>query len=292
MKDRIEIEAHAKINLALDITGKRPDGYHEVRMIMQGIALCDRIRIERIPRKEIVGREIILKNSLPYLPSGKGNLAYDAAALFREYAGTEDGVIVELEKHIPVAAGLAGGSADAAAVLQGMNELFETGYTAQELRELGLKLGADVPFCVMGGTALSEGIGEKLTRLPEAPRFHVVLVKPPVGLSTKEVYQRFDGAANPSHPDVDGMIHAIREKDFLGVAAKLGNVLEPVSRAMCPEITEIERQMKSFGSEGTLMSGSGPTVFGLFTDRGRANAAYMHFKIGRKSGQTFLTEFA
>lgn len=285
-REQIEVTAPAKINLALDVLGHREDGYHEVRMVMQSIRLSDRVKIHKI-----AGEEIVLKNSLPYLPGGKGNLAYDAAALFKERTGITDGVFLKIEKNIPVAAGLAGGSTDAAAVLCGLNELFETGLSQEELRELGLKLGADVPFCIMGGTALAEGIGEKLTKLKDAPDFHVLLVKPAAGVSTGEVYTRLDATEQIAHPDIDGMLRAIEEGRHLDVASRIGNVLEPVTLTMCPEIDSIKKQMRSFGCEGTLMSGSGPTVFGLFTDKDRAKAAYMHFKIGQYGPRTFLTEF-
>lgn len=285
-REQIEVTAPAKINLSLDVTGRRDDGYHEVRMVMQTVRLCDIVRIRKIS-----GTDIVLKNSLSYLPAGKGNLAYDAAVLFREETGISDGLFIEVEKNIPVAAGLAGGSTDGAAVLCGLNELFETGLSEEQLRGMGLRLGADVPFCIMGGTALAEGIGEKLTKLKNAPKFHVLLVKPPAGVSTKEVYTRLDAMENIMHPDIDGMLRAIGEGSHLGVASKIGNVLEPVTVSMCPEIENIKKQMRSFGCEGALMSGSGPTVFGLFTDRDRAKAAYMHFKIGQYGGQTFLTEF-
>ena len=285
MKERVEIEAHAKINLALDVTGKRPNGYHDVRMIMQSIRLYDRVVIEKTEEEGVN-----LRSDLSGLPCGKGNLAYDAAMLFFERTGILAGVSIFLEKHIPVAAGLAGGSTDAAAVLRGLNELFETGLSTEQLCEMGLKLGADVPYCITGGTALAEGIGEKLTRLPDAPSFHVVLIKPDASASTKEIYGRLVLDEKTCHPDVDGMMRAIEAGDYLGISSRLGNVLEPVTREMCPEIEKIERAMKSFGAEGTLMSGSGPTVFGLFTDGARATAAFMHFRV---SGywQAFLTEF-
>lgn len=285
MKKRVEIEAHAKINLALDVTGKRPNGYHDVRMIMQSIRLCDRVVIERTEEEGVS-----LRTDLSGLPCGKENLAYDAAVLFFEHTGIRAGVSISLEKHIPVAAGLAGGSTDAAAVLRGLNELFETGLSTEQLCEMGLKLGADVPYCITGGTALAEGIGEKLTRLPDAPSFHVVLIKPDASASTKEIYGRLVLDEKTCHPDVDGMMRAIEAGDYLGISSRLGNVLEPVTREMCPEIEKIERAMKSFGAEGTLMSGSGPTVFGLFTDGARATAAFMHFRVSGYR-QAFLTEF-
>ncbi len=285
MKERLELEAHAKINLALDVTGKRPDGYHDVKMIMQSIKLCDRVIIEKT---EVEG--VTLKCDLDWLPCGKGNLAYDAAELFFERTGIRAGVSIFLEKHIPVAAGLAGGSTDAAAVLRGLNELFETGLSTDQLCEMGLRLGADVPYCITGGTALAEGIGEKLTKLPDAPLFHALLVKPDASASTKEIYGRLVLDEKTKHPDVDGMIRAIEAGDYLGISSRLGNVLEPVTRELCPEIVKIEQAMKSFGAEGTLMSGSGPTVFGLFTDSARATAAFMHFRVAGYR-QAFLTEF-
>lgn len=284
--DRIEVMAPAKINLALDVTGVRPNGYHDVRMIMQSIRLCDKVSLKAIAKKEI-----ILKNSHAFLPTGKGNLAYDAAELFLAKSGIDSGVFIEVEKNIPIAAGLAGGSTDAAAVLCGLNELFETGYSEEALREMGLSLGADVPFCIMGGTALAEGIGEELTRLPAAPSFYVVLVKPETGVSTKEVYTRLSLEEATAHPDVDGMLAAIRAGDRDGMLARLGNVLEPVSRQICPEIADIEAELKSLGANGVLMSGSGPTVFGLFTDQTLASLAFKSFKAGRYARQTFLTEF-
>ncbi|MBR5666490.1 MAG: 4-(cytidine 5'-diphospho)-2-C-methyl-D-erythritol kinase [Lachnospiraceae bacterium] len=285
MEERIELEAHAKINLALDVIGERPNGYHDVKMIMQSIKLCDRVTIERTE-----GDGVSLTGNLSWLPCGKGNLAYDAAVLFMERTGIRAGVSIYLEKHIPVAAGLAGGSTDAAAVLKGLNELFETGLSEEALCEMGLSLGADVPYCIMGGTALAEGIGEQLTKLPNAPVFHVVLIKPEASASTKEIYGRLVLDGKTDHPDVNGMIRAIEEGDYLGISSRLGNVLEPVTRELCPEIVKIEQAMKSFGAEGTLMSGSGPSVFGLFTDSARATAAFMHFRVAGYR-QAFLTEF-
>ena len=282
----IEIFAPAKINLALDVIGVRPNGYHDVRMVMQSIGLGDQVCL-RTNKTE----GITLETNLSFLPSGKGNIAYDAAELFLQKTGIKTGVSIAIEKRIPVAAGLAGGSTDAAAVLRGLNELFETGLSEAELCEMGLKLGADVPYCIMGGTALAEGIGEILTKLPDAPHFHVLLVKPDNGVSTKEIYQKLRLDETTNHPDIGGMLQSIGAGKHIGVASKLGNVLEPVTKEMCPEIAEIERQMRSFGGEGVLMSGSGPTVFGLFADKGRATAAYMHFRVGQYARQTFLTEF-
>lgn len=278
--------APAKINLALDVIGVRPNGYHDVRMVMQSIRLSDTVSISR---KETPG--IAFSINLGTLPSGKGNIAYDAAELFLKEQNIAEGVSITVEKSIPVAAGLAGGSTDAAAVLRGLNELFGTGLSEEQLRTMGLKLGADVPYCIMGGTALAEGIGEILTKLPDAPHYHVLLVKPDCGVSTKEIYSRLQLDDTTRHPDIGGMLRAVGAGNHLGVAEKMGNVLEPVTVALCPEIAEIERQMRSFGGEGVMMSGSGPTVFGLFADKGRATAAYMHFRVGRYARQTYLTEF-
>lgn len=284
--DTIELRAYAKINLALDVLGTRPNGYHDVRMIMQTVQLFDRLTIRPIAKKDIV-----LSSNLGFLPSGKGNLVYDAAKAFFEKMGSEEGVAIELEKHIPVAAGMAGGSTDAAATLIGLNEMYGTGYTLEELQEIGVRLGADVPYCLMGKTALSEGIGEILSPLPAPPACQVLLVKPGVSVSTKFVYDNLVLDENTPHPDIDGMIEALRFKDYHGLVSRLGNVLETVTVAHYPEIQSIKEQMLALGADGALMSGSGPTVFGLFSDPEKARNAYYKFKTG-EYGQTFLTEFA
>ena len=283
--DTIELRAYAKINLALDVLGTRPDGYHDVRMIMQTVQLADRLTIRPIAKKEI-----ILTSNLGFLPAGKGNLVYDAAEAFFAEMGSREGVAIELEKHIPVAAGLAGGSTDAAAALIGLNEMFETGYSLEKLQEIGVRLGADVPYCLMGKTALSEGIGEILTPIPAPPACHVLLVKPNVSVSTRFVYEHLALTGETVHPDIDGMLEAIRFQDYRGVVDSLGNILETVTVPHYPEIRSIKEELINLGADGALMSGSGPTVFGLFSDPEKARAAYYRFKTG-EYGQTFLTEF-
>ncbi len=282
--DTIQLRAYAKINLALDVTGRRPNGYHDVRMIMQTIQLHDKVTITPIAKEEI-----LLKTNLGFLPAGPGNLVYDAADLFFRHTGVRRGVHIDLEKHIPVAAGMAGGSTDAAATLTGLNELFDTGLSLSQLQALGVTLGADIPFCLQGGTALSEGIGEILTPLPTPPRCHVLIVKPSAGVSTKFVYQNLILNESTPHPDVDGMIQALHDGNYRGIVDRLGNVLATVTEQHCPEIPSIRREMLRLGADGALMSGSGPTVFGLFSDERKANDAYYHFKVSEYGNQTFLT---
>ncbi len=284
--DTLQLRANAKINLALDVIGRRPNGYHDVRMIMQTIQLHDKVSLTPIAKQDI-----ILKTNLGFLPTGKGNLVYDAARLFFEHTGIPGGVHIDLEKHIPVAAGMAGGSTDAAATLTGLNELFRTGLSLSELQALGVTLGADIPFCLQGGTALSEGIGEVLTPLPSPPDCHVLIVKPPTGVSTKFVYQNLVLDEATPHPDVDGMIQALHDGSFSGIVSRLGNVLATVTEAHCPEIPEIREEMLRLGADGALMSGSGPTVFGLFSSEKKANDAYYRFKVGAYGAQTYLTSW-
>ncbi len=248
---------------------KREDGYHEVRMIMQTVHLHDRIVMEKTKEPGIR-----TETNLPYVPDGEGNLAWRAAKLLMDEFGLSEGVDIKIRKCIPVAAGMAGGSTDAAAVLVGMNRLFGLGLGKKELMRRGVKLGADIPYCILRGTALSEGIGEILTELPPAPQCHVVLAKPQISVSTKAVYEklRVDALGPEAHPDIDGMAAAIRAGSLDGVTARLGNVLETVTIPDHPEIGAIKRIMLEHGAEGALMSGSGPTVFGIFKDREEADA--------------------
>lgn len=291
MADRLELKAYGKINLGLDVVRKREDGYHEVKMIMQTVNLHDRITMEKTKKAEIR-----TETNLPYVPDGEGNLAYRAARLLWEEFSLGDGVDIKIKKCIPVAAGMAGGSTDAAAVLVGMNRLFGLGLTKRELMKRGVTLGADVPYCIMRGTALSEGIGEILTALPPAPQCHVVLAKPQVSVSTKAVYGRLKAneLKPQDHPDIDGMTAAIREGDLDGIISRLGNVLEMVTIPEHPEIGEIKKMMLENGARGALMSGSGPTVFGIFKDRDAADAACGLLKQadnGRLARQVYLTSF-
>ena len=291
MTDQLELKAYGKINLGLDVVRKREDGYHEVRMIMQTVGLHDRITMEK--RRE---PGIRTETNLPYVPDGEGNLAYRAAKLLADEFGIEEGVKITIKKYIPVAAGMAGGSTDAAAVLVGMNRLFSLGLSRRELMSRGVKLGADVPYCILRGTALSEGIGEILTELKPAPQCHVVLAKPQVSVSTKAVYGklRANELRPEQHPDIDGMVEAIREGSLAGVTARLGNVLETVTIPDHPEIGTIKEILMDQGAEGALMSGSGPTVFGLFKDMEAAERAVEVLKQaddGRLTRQVYLTRF-
>lgn len=281
-----EMYAYGKINLGLDITGRREDGYHEVSMIMQSVRLHDTLMFFRTRSPKIV-----ICTDARFVPSGEGNLIYKAIELVRSEYGLTDGVRVSLKKRLPVSAGMAGGSSDAAATIKAMNRLFDLHMSDERMAELGVKIGADVPYCLMGGTALAEGIGEKLTALPDMPKCHIVLVKPPIGISTPAAYKKYDELGTEvTHPDISAMIGAIENRDLSGVCSLLGNVLQSVTEPENPVITEIKEQMKELGADGVLMSGSGPTVFGLFGERRAAERAYYRFKGGEFSKGTFLTE--
>lgn len=281
--------AYAKINLSLDILDTRPDGYHEVRMLMQSLSLRDTISLS------VTGTPgLTMTCSDAGLPTDERNLAYRAAALFCRTYNITTGIALHLEKQIPVAAGLAGGSSDAAAVLRGLNEMFGAPATKEELATLGLTLGADVPYCLLLGTALSEGIGEKLTPLTAAPNCYCLLVKPEAGASTKQIYTEYDALAAAEticHPDTDGILAALEQGDYNGLTSRLCNVLEPVTTKLVPEIATIKETLKDLGADGVLMSGSGPTVFALYTDKEKAQNAEAHFKQTSYAPRTYLTEF-
>ena len=281
--------AYAKINLSLDILGTLPNGYHEVRMIMQSLQLHDTITL-----KLSTTPGITMTCSDTTLPVDEHNLAYRAVALFCDTHGITDGITLHLEKKIPVAAGLAGGSSDAAAVLRGLNEMYGTPTTAGELAALGVKLGADVPYCLMLGTALSEGIGERLTALPSAPDCHCLLVKPAAGASTKQIYTDYDvlvQTANIKHPDTEALLSALSAGDYNTLVSGLCNVLEPVTMQLVPDIAVIKNALQTLGADGVLMSGSGPTVFALFSDVEKAKRAEVHFRNSEYAPGTFLTNF-
>ena len=267
----ISVKALAKVNLGLDVVRKRPDGYHEVRMIMQTIHLFDRLEITRNQS----GR-ITMSTNLAFLPTNENNLVYKAAALLKEEFDIGDGIDVKLHKHIPVAAGMAGGSTDAAAVLYGMNRIFDLGLSKEDLMTRGVKLGADVPYCIMRGTALAEGIGEKLSALPPMVKCPVLIAKPQIGADTV-------------HPDIDGLIGAIRAKNLEQIAGHMGNVLETVTIPNYPVIAEIKEHMMEHGAVHAMMSGSGPTVFGLFANGDTAVAAYEAMRESNLAKQVYLT---
>lgn len=283
--DSIAVKAYAKINLGLDVLKKREDGYHEVRMIMQTLDLHDTITI-----KKTRGTGIYMKTNLSFLPVDHRNLVYKAAVLFREELQIRNGLQIYIRKRIPVSAGLAGGSSDAAAALVGLNRLFHTGLTNQRLMELGMKLGADVPFCILMGTALSEGIGEILTPLRPIPDCTILLVKPDASISTKYVYDNLELNPGIAHPDISSMLSAIEEGSLMKLAACMDNILQTVTMREYPVITEIKDTMKELGAMASLMSGSGPTVFGIYDDADAAGKAYEHFKNTGYIKQPFLTK--
>ncbi len=281
----INLKARAKINLTIDVMGIRDDGYHELKMIMQTVELYDRVYIKKIDKPYIK-----LKSNLEWLPLDSRNLAYRAADIIRSKYGIEQGVFIELNKAIPVAAGLAGGSSDCAAVLYGMNILFGLKISRKEMAETALKLGSDVPYCLLRGTALAEGKGEVLTKLSPCPEAWVVLAKPASSLSTTAVYKALDNVEIDYHPDTDSMINAIMNKDIRAVAAGLSNVLEKASIPMCPVIGDIKKGLIDAGAIGALMSGSGPTVYGIFDNKKKAVAAADKIKNEFKIRDVILTK--
>lgn len=286
----VRIRAHGKINLGLDVLRKREDGYHEVRMIMQSVGLYDNIEIVNLGRSQTGKAEIEVETNLRYLPNNENNLAYKAALLLMEEFYISAHISIKIRKMIPVAAGMAGGSADAAAVLKGINKLFGLRLTNEELKKRGVTLGADIPYCIDGGTALSEGIGEILTPLPPMPPCIILLVKPPINVSTKLVYGKLDAGNIDYHPDIDGMINAIKNGSLKELADKMGNVLATVTEGEYPIVTEIREKMVSMGALNAMMSGSGPTVFGIFDNRELAKEAYNYFKSSELGRQVYLTD--
>ncbi len=286
MIDKTTQRAYAKINIGLDVLRRRADGYHEVKMIMQTVDIYDELVLER--RKQ-PGIELRMDNS--DLPSGGDNLICRAAdLLFREKEIT-GGVNISLTKRIPIAAGMAGGSADAAAALRGVNELFDLGYSLKELQALGVGLGADIPYCLAGGIMLSEGIGEILTPLPAPPAAHLVIAKPDINVSTAFVYGNLHADRLAWHPDIDGMIAALQKGDLDGITGRLGNVLETVTVKAHPVIEQIKELLRKQGAENALMSGSGPTVFGIFKEKETAARAAEAVERGRLAKQIFVTTF-
>lgn len=284
--EQLTKEAYAKVNLGLDVLRRRPDGYHEVKMVMQTVDICDTLTF--IKKSE---QGIILKTDKEELSAGGDNLICRAAKILFDKADIRQGVDILLQKRIPIAAGMAGGSADAAATLLGLNELFELGLSVEELKALGVSLGADIPYCIMGGTALSEGIGEILTKLPPPPKCIVVVAKPNINVSTKFVYENLHADALPYHPDIDGMVEALKAGDLSGITDRMGNVLETVTVREYPIIDTIKNVMKSAGAENALMSGSGPTVFGIFTIDEQAQKAAAQIRNQKLAGQVFITGF-
>ena len=282
----MRLKAYGKINLALDVVRKRPDGYHEVKMIMQTVKIYDGIELYVTNTGKIE-----VETNLFFLPNNENNLVYKAAKLLMDEFGVKKGLKIKLQKVIPVAAGMAGGSSDAASVMYGVNRLFKLGLTTQQLMERGVKIGADVPYCIMRGTALSEGIGEKLTRLPAPPKTAVLVAKPPISVSTKFVYENLHLDTLERHPDVDAMVRAIEAKDLQGIADNMENVLETVTVKEYPVIEEIKQVIRENGAINALMSGSGPTVFGLYENESDAEAAADAIKKQNLAKQVFVSSF-
>lgn len=282
--NQIKLKAMSKINLGLDVIRRREDGYHEVRMIMQTVNIYDQIEI-----REVKNPGIRIKTNLYYLPTNENNLIHKSAKLLMDEFGVGRGISVDLKKHIPVAAGMAGGSADAAAVLIGVNHMFRLGLSKKELMERGVKIGADVPYCIMRGTALAEGIGEELTALASMPKCTVLVAKPKINVSTKFVYENLRADLLKTHPDIDRIVHGIETQDLGEIADNMGNVLETVTIPAYPVIDEIKQFMKNNGALNAMMSGSGPTVFGLYDDLGIARRAYQKLKMSKLAKQVYLT---
>lgn len=278
-------KAYAKINLGLDVVRRMPNGYHQVRMIMQTVGIYDVLTFAKAES----GIHLLVDKE--ELPADENNLIYKAAKLLLDTAGITEGVKITLEKHIPIAAGMAGGSTDAAATFLGINELFEIHYDLEQLKALGVKIGADVPYCIQGGTALAEGIGEVLTVLPAPPECYLVIAKPDINVSTKFVYENLKANELQEHPDIDGIIEALEKGSLKGVTDRLGNVLETVTVPAYPIIQDIKDVMLAGGAENALMSGSGPTVFGIFTDLERAQHTAAAIEEAQLAGQIFVTEF-
>ena len=284
--DKIQLKALAKINLGLDVLRRREDGYHEVKMIMQTIGLHDDLEIRKTKTSGIQ-----VKTNLYYLPTNENNLVYKAAKLLMDEFQIQDGVSIQLKKRIPVAAGMAGGSSDGAAVLWGINQMYGLGLSMQALMERGVRLGADVPYCIQRGTALAEGIGEKLSVLPPMPKCTILIAKPGISVSTKFVYENLhaNDLKPEQHPDVDSMIEAMRQKDLGLLCSRMGNVLETVTIPAYPVINEIKRTMIDNGAIGSMMSGSGPTVFGIFDSPSAAKQAVKAVRAAKLAKQICLT---
>lgn len=284
--NRLELNAYAKVNLGLDVLRKREDGYHDLRMIMQTVDLYDTLTLEKTEEEGIV-----MTCNVEGLPCDDSNLVVKSAKLMFDTYGLPGGIRMHLEKRIPMAAGMAGGSTDAAAVFNGMNELYELGASKERLCELGVTIGADVPYCIVGGTAISEGIGEVLTPLPNVPDCVLLIAKPDFDVSTKYVFENLHANSLTYHPDIDAMADAIRAGDLAGVVKVMDNVLETVTETKYTQITELKAIMKEHGAMRAMMSGSGPTVFGLYEVKENAEAAAEEIRGRDLAKQVFVTGF-
>lgn len=287
--DKIELKAYGKINIGLDVIRKREDGYHDLDMIMQTVGVYDDVIISREDGTQTY--EIEVSTDADILPNDKGNLAFMAAKVLMEAYDIKSKVKIHINKRIPIAGGMAGGSADCAAVLRGVNKLFQLGLTDEQLQEYGVKLGADVPYCIVGGTKRAQGIGEILTDLPTPPKCYVIIAKPDAFVSTKFVYSHIRPAQIENHPDIDGIIESIKAGDLYGMCEKIANVMEDVTIPEYPIIQKVKDILKSNGAVNALMSGSGPTVFGIYDDEEKAKQS-MDVLSGKEFvSQLYLTEF-
>jgi len=284
--DKLQLKAYGKINLGLDVIRKRPDGYHDLDMIMQMVDVYDDVIVEKK-----AGEEIVVKADAAVLSNGKDNLAYMAAKMLFDEFGIKSGVEITIHKRIPIAGGMAGGSSDCATTLIGINEMFNLGLSKQQLMERGVKLGADVPYCVLGGTAIARGIGEVLTPLPTPPQCHVIIAKPPISVSTAYVYGHIRPDEITKRPDIEQMSLAIKEQDLNKLSDLLYNVMEEVTVSEYPVIEKLKSIMLENGALNSIMSGSGPTVFGLFDDREKAQAAMKALDSKELTEQLYLTKF-
>ena len=284
--EKIELKAYGKINLGLDVIRKRPDGYHDLDMIMQMVDVYDDIVIT----KNKTGK-IEVKTDTTVLSNGKDNLAYMAAKMLMDEFKIKDGVNIYINKRIPIAGGMAGGSSDCATTLMGINQLFELGLSKEELMERGVKLGADVPYCVLGGTAIARGIGEVLTPHPAPSDCHVIIAKTPVSVSTAYVYGHIKPLEITKRPDIEAMAQSIKDGDLKKMASLIYNVMEDVTVGEYPIISEIKQVMLDNGALNSIMSGSGPTVFGLFDDKEKAQQCVKTLEEKGLTQQLYLTKF-
>lgn len=287
--DKIELKAYGKINIGLDVIRKREDGYHDLDMIMQTVGVYDDVIISREDGTQTY--EIEVSTDADILPNDKGNLAFMAAKVLMEDYDIKSKVKIHINKRIPIAGGMAGGSADCAAVLRGVNQLFQLGLTDEQLQEYGVKLGADVPYCIVGGTKRAQGIGEILTDLPTPPKCYVIIAKPDAFVSTKFVYSHIRPAQIENHPDIDGIIESIKAGDLYGMCEKIANVMEDVTIPEYPIIQKVKDILKSNGAVNALMSGSGPTVFGIYDDEEKAKQSMDALSGKEFVSQLYLTKF-
>lgn len=287
--DKIELKAYGKINIGLDVIRKREDGYHDLDMIMQTVGVYDDVIISREDGTQTY--EIEVSTDADILPNDTGNLAFMAAKVLMEAYDIKSKVKIHINKRIPIAGGMAGGSADCAAVLRGVNKLFQLGLTDEQLQEYGVKLGADVPYCIVGGTKRAQGIGEILTDLPTPPKCYVIIAKPDAFVSTKFVYSHIRPAQIENHPDIDGIIESIKAGDLYGMCEKIANVMEDVTIPEYPIIQKVKDILKSNGAVNALMSGSGPTVFGIYDDEEKAKQSMDALSGKEFVSQLYLTKF-